>query len=308
MSETKSKKRVGILRGGTGRQYHYSLQKGGDIISCVCDHLADKYKTCDILIDKNHIWHLNGAPINPGDLINKIDIAWNTTHPSFSNILESLNIPHISTPAFPAGLQNSKELLREHMKRIDLPMPRSLVLPLYQKDFDGPREKYAIKKAKEIFEKFGAPWVVKSFTEDSNMAIHLAKTFPELVRAIEDGVSREKSILVEEFVTGKIASTHSIPEFRGEEIYIFPLVNTFGIFSSEEKENLYTLARRMHEHLGAKHYLKSDFVLNPRGRIYLLQIETTPDLKSGSQFEEVCESAGAKMHQVVEHMLEQATS
>ncbi|MFA6520672.1 MAG: hypothetical protein WCT44_03645 [Candidatus Paceibacterota bacterium] len=303
--QSDTKKRVGILRGGSGREYHYSLQKGGDIISHIAENLGDKYKTFDILIDKNHIWHFNGVPISPSDLVNKIDIAWNTTHPSFSNILDSLSIPHISTPSFPATLQNSKELLREHMKELGVPMPRSIVLPLYQKDFDGPIEKYPMKKAKEVFEKFSSPWIVKSFTPDSNMGIHLAQTFPELVAAIEDGVMHGKSILVEEFISGKIASLHTVPRFRGEDIYTFPLGNTFGIFSSEEKEQLMKLAQDLHVHLGAKHYLKSDFVMNPRGKIYLLQIESTPDLKPDSHFSQVCLSVGAQPHQIVEHILEQ---
>ena len=299
-------KRVGILRGGAGRHYATSLQKGGEVISHIFENLKDKYKPVDIFIDKNHIWHCGGVPINPGDLINKIDIAWNVAHPSLSSILDSLSIPHISTPAFSSTLENSKELLREHMRKIGLEMPRSIVLPVYQKDFDGPRERYAIKKAKEVFEKFSSPWIVKSFTEDSNMAIHLAKTFPELVNAIEDGAKHEKSILVEEFIAGKVASVHTIPKYRGEDIYTFPLGNSFGNFSAGEKEILSHVAKDLHRHIGAKHYLKSDFVLNSHGRVYLLQIESIPDLKSDSHFSQVCESVGAKMHHVVEHILEQA--
>jgi len=298
-------KRVGILRGGSGKHYASSLQKGGDIISSITDNLGNKYQVFDVLVDKDHIWHFKGMPVTPSDLGNKVDVIWNTSHPSLSNILDSLSIPHISTPSFSSTLENSKELLREHMKEIGVQMPRSVILPVYQHDFDGPREKYSIKKAKEIFEKFSSPWIVKSFTEDSNMAIHLAKTFPELVNAIEDGVNHKKSILVEEFIAGKVASMHSVPMFRGEDFYTFPLGNSFGIFSSEEKEILSRVAKDLHKHIGAKHYLKSDFVLNSRGKVYLLQIESMPDLKRDSHFSQVCESVGAKMHHVIEHILKQ---
>jgi D-alanine-D-alanine ligase-like ATP-grasp enzyme len=94
--------------------------------------------------------------------------------------------------------------------------------------------------------------------------------------------------------------------FRGEDIYTFPLGNSFGNFSAEEKEILTQVAKDLHKHIGAKHYLKSDFVLNSRGKVYLLQIESMPDLKPDSHFSQVCESVGAKMHYVVEHILEQA--
>ena len=298
-------KRVGILRGGAGEHYALSLKKGGELISHIVEHLSHKYKVQDILIDKDYIWHINGVPVSPGDLVHKVDVVWNTSHPSFANILESLSIPNVGNGSFSGVFQNSKEMLRKHMAQIGVVMPRAIVLPVYQKDFDGPRERYAIKKAKEVFEKFGSPWIVKSFTPDANMAIHLAKTFNELVVSIEDGVKHGKSILVEEFIVGKVASVHSVPNFRGEVMYVFPPVNVFGELASSEKERLSSLARTLHHHIGAKHYLKSNFVLNKRGKIYLLDLEFTPNLKSFSHFSQACESVGAKMHHVVEHILEQ---
>lgn len=304
MSEVKTKKRIGILRGGTGKHYASSLKKGGEIILHISENLGGKYKPIDILIDKDYIWHCGGIPVNPGDLVHKVDIIWNTSHPSFSSILDSLSIPNISASSFSSALENSKDMLREHMKQIGVQVPRSVVLPVYQKDFDGPRERYAIKKAKEVFEKFSAPWIVKSFTEDSNMGMHVAKTFPELVDSIEDGVRHNKSILVEEFIAGKIATVHSVPQFRNQDIYTFPLGNSFGSFSPAEKEKLNNLAKDLHQHIGARHYLKSDFVLTPRGKVYLLQIDGMPDLKPDSHFSQVCESVGVKTHHVIEHILE----
>jgi D-alanine-D-alanine ligase-like ATP-grasp enzyme len=281
-------KRVGVLRGGTGKQYATSLQKGGEVISCIFENLADKYKTFDILIDKDGVWHLNGIPILPSGLAQKVDVVWNTSHPSFSNILDSLSIPNINAGDFSSILQNNKNLLREHLKNIDIEMPRYIISP---------------KNAQEVFEKFPAPWIVKFLNE-----IKVVKTFDELAEIIKD----KEDVIVEEFIPGKIASMHSVPGFRMGDlpaqtggIYTFPLVNSFGIFSKEEKEKLATVTKKLHKHIGVKHYLKSDFVLTPRGKIYLLQINGTPNLKSNSHFSEVCESVGAKTHHVVEHILEQ---
>jgi hypothetical protein len=299
-------KKVGILRGGAGEHYASSLRKGGEIISHIFENLSEKWMPVDILIDREGIWHINGIPISPADLMHRVDVVWNMAHPGASVILDNFSIPNVSHGSFSSALENSKEILREHMGKIGVQMPRSVILPLYQKDFDGPRERYAIKKAKEVFEKFPSPWIVKSFMPDSNMGIHLAKTFNELAGAIEDGVKHEKSILIEEFIAGKVASVHSVPHFRGQDIYTFPLGNSFGIFSADEKEKLTALAKDLHTHIGAKHYLKSDFVLSPRGKVYLLGIESTPDLKKDSHFSQVCESVGAETHQVIEHILEQA--
>jgi D-alanine-D-alanine ligase-like ATP-grasp enzyme len=304
MSEIKEniKKRIGVLRGGAGKRYHSSLKKGGDIISHIYENLGDKYKPIDILVDKDYIWHFNGIPINPSELVNKVDIVWNTSHQSFSNILESLSILTIGSGSFLGALINNRDMLRAHIKSIGVYMPRHIVLPLYQEDFDGPREKYAIKKAKQIFEKFGAPWIIKSYTPDSNMGMHIAKTFPQLVDSIEDGVNHEKSIVIEEFIEGKPSAVHSIFGLRGEDVYIMPPSD----FNSLEKEKIIDIAKNLHQHLGAKHYLKFDFTLHPKRGIFLTNLDFIPDLRPGSHFDQSCESIGAKMHHVVEHILERA--
>lgn len=276
MEEKINKKRIGILRGGTGENYQSSLNKGGIIIAHIAENLEDKYKTSDILVDQDGIWHFSGVPINPDGLVNKVDVIWNTSHPSLGNILDSLSIPNVSQESFSSALQNSREMLREYMKKIGVSIPRSILSP---------------KSAREVLEKFPAPWRV----EDK-----LVKTFPELIELIENN----KNILVEEFILGKVVSLHSVAGFRGEDVYTFPPVNVFGDISLNEKEKLVSLTKDLHNHIGARHYLKSDFLLNSRGKIYLLDFESTLNLKPHSHFAQACESVGVRMHHVLEHILE----
>ncbi len=300
-------KRVGILRGGEGSYYHSSLKRGGDILSYIFENLGEKYKTLDIFIDKDNVWHLNGMPIRIADLSKKVDMVWNVSHPTISITLNSFGIPHVGANAFSHVLgSDSKHTLRGEMAKFGVSMPRSVIIPVYQKDFDGPRERYAIKKAKEVFEKFSSPWIVRSYTTESGMGIHFAKTFPELIHSIEDGVKHGVSILVEEFISGKVASVHSVPGFRGKSFYVFPPVGIFGILSQQEKDKLALLSNDLHYHLGIKHYLKSNFILSKSGKVYLFDLECTPNLKPYSHFAQACESVGAKMEDVVEHILEQA--
>jgi len=295
-------KKMGIIRGGGGEDYEKSLKKGGEIISYLNENLDDKYKVVDILVDKKGVWHVNGFPIILSDLMNKVDLVWNTSSCPSTFLINNFSIPNIYDSRFLNSLKQNKEMLRKHMKSIGIKMPSYLLLPVYQEDFDGDKNKYIIKKAKEIHEKFGAPWIVKTFIFDSNMAIHLAKNFPELVNAIEDGVKHEKSILVEEFIDGKTDSIHSVSYFRGEDIYIFPTKN----FISSEKEKIINLIKSIHKHLGIKYYLKSDFIFHPKKGFFLTDIDFLPDLRKGSHFEQSCEYVGAKMHHVIEHILNKA--
>ena len=297
-----SLKRVGIIRGGGGENYSSSLRRGGDVISHISENLGDKYKTFDILVDKGGTWHINGIQISPADLVHKVDVVWNTAEPGIATMLDNFSIANVGNNSFCFALENNNDILKEYIKNIGVEMPRSIILPVFQKDFDGSRERYSIKKAKEVFEKFSSPWVVKSFTPDSNMGIHVAKTFDELVGAIEDGVKHKKSILVEEFIVGSPSVAHSIGDFRGEDVYVLPPEN----LTKPEKENIVALTKKLYKHLNAKHYLKFDFTLNPKKRIFLTNISFIPDLRVGSHFEKSCESIGAKLHHIVEHMLNKA--
>ncbi len=324
------KKRVGILRGGNSADYEKSIKQGGEVLSFILENLSDKYQPVDILIDKDDVWHIAGKPVLPADLIQKVDIVYNTSGPAFAQILESFSIPHVSLSPFSKIFENSRELLKEHLVGMDLPMPKYLVIPAFQEDFDGREGSFAIKKAKEVHEKFGAPWIVKTLTPDESAGpvrgregsqrpsasngtgIHVAKTFPELVDAILDISRHGKSILVEELIAGKNAFMHTVRGFRGSparnashsdagvDIYVFPA----GNFSKEQKINLEEAAKNLHRHLGATHYLKSNFVVHPKRGIFLTSIEFSPDFKKDSHLQKSCESVGAKMEHLLEHILE----
>lgn len=309
MSEGFNKIRVGILRGGTGEEYGKSIEQGGELLQFITEHLNEKYKTVDILVDRDGIWHIHGLPIKPSDLVHKVDLVWNTAHPSLSNTLNSFSLPTIGHEAFLSGLENNHDLLRAHAKVPGMQIPRSIILPTFQEDIDGSRAEYPILKAKEVHAKFGAPWLVKSYNQDPDMGIHVAKTFGELVSAIDDGVNHGDSILVQEFITGRDASVYSVPNFRNQELYTFPVVNEKDgshNFSLKEKEKILEIARSLHRILRAKHYLKSNLIITPSGKVYLSGIESNLDLTKESHFRKACDAVGTKIHNVVEHILGQS--
>lgn len=302
----KNMKKVGVLRGGK-YDYENSIQKGGEIISHVFDKLSDKYKVLDIFVDKDNIWHFNGKQIQPAELMHKVDVVWNVSHPGFSNVLQSFSIPVVGHENFSNFIGESRNLLEEHMKKVDVKMPRHFIIPPYQKDFDGEEYKFIIKKAKEVHQKFSAPWIVRSFINNSSVGIHVAETFPELEKAIQDCVNHGASILVEELISGKNAFMHTVSGFRNEDVYSFPCLTAGRLlanFSKDEKEKLVNLSKDLHKHLHTAHYLKSNFVLHPKRGIFLTSVEFSPDLKDNSHFHKTCESVGTKSQDVVKHVLD----
>jgi hypothetical protein len=305
---------VGILRGGEWENYKKSLDDGRKLISHIFENLSNEWKPIDILIDKEGIWHFGGLPIEPAKLINKVKVIWNTSHPSYSKVLQDLSVPDVGINHF-SKLLTSNELLKDHMKKIGVNMPRSFILPVYQEDFDGPLEKYITQKAREVFNKFSSPWIVKPLTEDLNVDIHLANTFPELMEAIADCIKYKKSILIEEFIFGRKIFTHLVSGFRKENIYIFPpiekrdeIIISPGKFSHLEKEKLMRLVKKIFSHINASQYLKLDFILHPSRGFFLTNVEFHPNLNKDSCFNMSCESVGTKTHDVVDHILKEASN
>ena len=115
----------------------------GEIISFISENLSDKYKPVDILIDQNGVWHVAGIPTEPTELMHRIDVVWNTSHPSFSWTLKDLSIPSVGVSPMFHALRGSREMLREHMQKIGIHLPQHLILSAYQADLDGSVERYA---------------------------------------------------------------------------------------------------------------------------------------------------------------------
>jgi D-alanine-D-alanine ligase-like ATP-grasp enzyme len=293
-------KRVGVLRGGTADSYDSSIAEGAHMLRHLAEKFADKYKPVDIFIDKEGIWHIGGVPTKPWDLADKVDVVWDTLGSNVSAVLDNVGIPRTGRGASSYMLENNRELLAGTLQSLGIKMPRHIILPAYQKDFDGEADKYVIKKAQEIHGKWGAPWIVRSLNKIPSMGIHVAQTYPQLIEALEDGVKHGDSILIEESISGKSIPVHSLSNFRKKDVYVFPLDKV----SNADREKVYSLAEELHRHLGAKHYLYSNFVLHPRGTIYITEISFMPDLTEGSHLSQTAESIGAKLEHLVEHILE----
>jgi D-alanine-D-alanine ligase-like ATP-grasp enzyme len=310
--EIKIQKRVGVLRGGTSGNYEASLREAGDLMIYIFENLSDKWKPIDIFIDCNEVWHIKGIPIKPIELQQKVDVVWDTTNSNASVILERLGVKRVGINSFSSLLQTHRPLLEEYLKNVGVNMPKSIILPSYQKDFDGPKEQYALKKAQEIFKKFTSPWIIRAYPVDVNTGVRVAKTFTELTNAIEDAMLYRPSILVEELIPGKTVSIHSLAGFRDKEIYSLPLisvtkgnVNLSEDFSEEEKVKFLNTVKDIYKHLGATYYLNSNFVLHPTRGIYLTSVCFSPNLRD-SHFLYSCDSIGLKPYEVFDYILRRA--
>lgn len=293
-------KKVGVIRGGK-KHYEASIKEGGELISHLISFSSHKFRPVDILIDKAGFWHASGLPVKVSELKEKADAFWDTTRSDAYMFLEDPAVVNVSG-GYSSFSGDTRKAFGEHLKKTGIKIPRHVVFPAYQKDFDGQVEDFITRKVTEVLEKFSPPWRVRLFPGNPKAGARLVKTAPELAQALAEGVKYEKSILVEEFINGPLIPSHSVLGFRSKDVYVFPSIEKVVV----DKEKLYSLAKDLHECVPGAYYVNSGFVLNPQKGVYLVELEFSPDLGENSHFSESCKAIGVRTHNVIEHILEQS--
>ena len=325
--------KVGVIRGGISSEYEVSLKTGANVLAHLrSDALNSKYKTVDILIDRDGLWHLGGVPTTMENILNLVDVVFNALHGDFGEdgklqqILDQWGIPYTGSGAFASALGYNKALAKEEFDKLGINTAKHILFPAYQKDFDGSLEDYAETKAKKVWETMPPPWIVKPLTSGSSMGVHVCKTYPELVRAFNVGLNQQVSLIVEEMIEGKEATVAVVDQFRGQKNYVLPPIeirvpktSAFfdyeakytgiaqeicpGNFSNDEKRELERLASLIHTGLNLSHYSRSDFIIHPKRGIFALEVNTLPGLTDESLTPKALYSVGATMPEFIDHIL-----
>ncbi len=312
--------RVGVIRGGVNNEYDMSLATGAHVLASLHgDILKDKYQAIDLLIDRDGVLHYRGLPISIDKINDKVDVIFNALHGSFGQdgklqqILDHWHIPYTGSGIFPHSMGYNRRLARERFNSLDIKTPQHVLLPLYQSDFDGPVDEYAMSRAKMVWNKMPAPWVVKPVSGNT-MGIHVCKTYDDLVRAIRDGVAHGVGIIVEEMITGREAHVGVINNFRNQKMYTLPPVEVRsdgkhiypGKFTSGEKEELANLAALIHQEFHLDHYSNVKFIVHPLKGVYAINVNTLPSLADGDIWHKSIDSVGGTMPGFIDHIIDMA--
>lgn len=217
--------RVGVIRGGSSnRHYSRSISDGSIILRALREHI--EYSAYDILIDKKEVWHLDGVPIVPSQLIHKIDIAISTIdEPLEKNgfvdkIMSSLGIKCIYTPKdslrgyIPhhiakeinaAGVRNSKF--------IQTPEYHNSLLGTIHNTFSPPYTVGFVNK-----------WGDTGYLFDATNLDDVVDIFTYHQKP-EDG-----EYMIEEYVAGDEWAVTVVPDFRGAKYFTLHPVYTETIY------------------------------------------------------------------------------
>ncbi|KKW09561.1 MAG: hypothetical protein A2665_01920 [Candidatus Zambryskibacteria bacterium RIFCSPHIGHO2_01_FULL_46_30] len=291
-----SKIRVAVLRGGPSSGYESSLKTGEHILSTLRD-MSEVYEPVDILISKDGEWHRGGLAYEPHRALEHSDVVWNALHGSYGEdgqvqrLLEGLQIPFTGSSAVASVFAMDKDMAKVLYCQHGLLSPESSIIT--EEDFDDNRLIH-------IFRTYLHPVVVKPALGTASLGIRLAHTFQELKEAVKATFSHSRKALVEEHVQGAEASCVVIEKAKGEKLYA--LIPT-GQNTTEQNKRIEEMSRIAHGALGMRHYSNSDFILTPKGKIYILETNALPVFHKDSLLNQSLHATGWRSRDFIDHVI-----
>ncbi|MHB0977965.1 MAG: D-alanine--D-alanine ligase family protein [Minisyncoccota bacterium] len=322
---SQDKIRVGVLRGGPSHEYDVSLQTGEHVLSLLRD-MSHIYEPVDIFISKEGDWHYSGLKTSPQKALQHTDVVWNALHGAYGEdgqvqkILQGLRVPFTGSLAVPSALAMNKEMAKDIFLRHSLLTPKHEIIT--EENFNDEILIYILKN-------YMHPVIVKPANSGSSVGVALAHGLKELKESIKQAFNLSKKVLVEEHIKGKEATCCVIENARGEKFHALipieiqkPKENKLfdydakysgktrelcpGTFSTKENKQIEQIAKRAHEVLGLSHYSRSDFMITPKGRIYILETNSLPGFTRNSLFPVALKATGWQPKDFVHHVIQLA--
>ncbi|TSC70777.1 MAG: D-alanine-D-alanine ligase [Parcubacteria group bacterium Gr01-1014_46] len=318
--------RIGVIRGGPSNEYEVSLLGGAHVLEL----LSETHRPIDIFISKDGSWHMHGVEKSPEKILKNVDVVWNALHGQYGEdgklqeLLAHHGVKHNGSGKYSSALAMNKWLTKEHLKNFGIKTPTYALV----------RQTDDLKaKSKEIFNSIPGPLVVKPTQGGSSLGIKIVNTYVDFYNALYEVLSLQSDALVEEFIVGKEATVGVIENFRNSKTYSLPPVEIRykgensnkekdtdfwdynskyngesqeicpGNFTAKEKREMEALATLVHDHLGLRHYSRSDFIVSPKRGVYFLEVNTLPGMAKNSLFPLALKSVGSSVKDFLHHVL-----
>lgn len=296
-----SRIRVAVLRGGASSAYEDSLKTGSYVLSLLRE-LPEAYDPVDVFISRTGEWHRGGLVEEPHKILSRTDLVWNALHGEYGEsgtlqqMLESLKVPFTGSGFAASAFAHNKEMAKHLYRLHGLRTPESAVITSEMTD----------EELVKIFRTYLHPVVVKPARGIRAIGVSLAHTFHELRDAVKKCFQHSPKVLVEEYVSGTVASAHVIEGGRGEALHALLPVHLETHYRRvrplpEQNRQMEEMAKRAHEALGLRHYSASDFVVTPRGKIYILETNSQPVFHEDSLLHRSLEGSGWKPRDFADH-------
>jgi D-alanine-D-alanine ligase len=304
--------RIGVLMGGRSSERDVSLRTGAAVHRALCRRGYDA-----VAIDV--------GPTLSRDLQDqKIAIAFLALHGpggedgAMQGFLETLGIPYTGSGIQASAVGMHKVTTKTILAAHRIPVPPGTVIKRGEKVSSA----QALKKAKLRW-----PVVVKPASEGSTIGVTIVKKPSQWNEALALAHRYDRDAMVEAYIPGHEV-TVSLLGRPGDAPLVLPAVEIvapggfYDFAAKYEKgktqylcpapltaavtKEIRTLALRTYQVMGCAGAVRVDFRITPRGRPYVLEINTVPGMTETSLLPMAAKQAGIEYDDLTERILESA--
>lgn len=299
------KARVAVVMGGASTEREVSISSGRAIAAAL---LRLDYEVVTLDFDANFVKAV--VEIAP-------DVVFNALHGAggedgtIQGVLDWLRLPYTGSDLRSCALAMDKHLTKKLLSAEGLPTPAWDTF-----DFEG-------GTLPLLPGSLNLPLVVKPRAEGSSTGVSLVRTHEEWSRAMIELSNGRSTILAEEYVAGRELSCGVLFESALPVVEILPQGAEFYDYAAKYApggsrhetparidddlaHRLQMLALSTHRLLGLRDYSRTDFMVTPGGRPYILEINALPGMTPTSLVPEECAAAGIAFDALVERLVRAA--
>ncbi|MBI1619117.1 D-alanine--D-alanine ligase [Aquamicrobium zhengzhouense] len=304
-----ARKHVAVLMGGFSSERPVSLSSGN---ACADALEAQGYQVSRIDVGRDVSSVL--AEVRP-------DVAFNALHGPFGEdgtiqgILEYLEIPYTHSGVLASALAMDKQLAKEVVKAVGVPVAESMVMSRFDIGSEHP---------------MAAPYVVKPVNEGSSFGVVIVKEDqsnpPQVIGSSEWKYG--DTVMVERYVYGRELTCAVMGDQALGVTEIVPLGHAFYDYDSKYVaggskhecpakvspfiyQKIQTLALKAHQAIGCRGVSRSDFRFDDRhsenGELIWLEVNTQPGMTPTSLVPEIAAAAGYSFGELLSWMVEDAS-
>lgn len=304
--------RIGVLMGGQSSERDVSLRTGAAVHRALCRRGYDA-----VMIDV-------GRTLSRDLQDQKISLVFLALHGpggedgSIQGFLETLGIPYTGSGIQASAVGMHKETTKTILAAQGIPVPAGIVI----KRGENVSGAQALRKGKLRW-----PVVVKPASEGSTIGVTIVKKRAQWNEALALAHKYDRDAMIEAYIPGHEV-TVSLLGRQAQAPLVLPAVEIvapggFYDFSAKYEKGrtqylcpaplsatitkqIEAMALRTYEVLGCAGAARVDFRITPRGRPYVLEINTVPGMTETSLLPMAAAQAGIGYEELTERILESA--
>lgn len=318
-------KRIGVFMGGISTEREVSLRSGYAIYNALkgrgydavgilinSDSFVNSKETVKQHTDLSESSFIECIASQICEILRKeaIEVAFLALHGgygengSIQGMLEVLGIPYTGSGVLASALAMDKEVSKKIFLYHDIPVAEFVVL-------NKGHETKSIE--------FDLPWVVKPASEGSSIGVSIVKDEKNFQKALEIAFSFGSRVIVEKFIEGKeihvgILNNRVLGgvEVRpSQEFYNYDAKYKTGLteyilppeIDTEVYRKAQDIALSAHLALGCKGATRVDLIVDSRGHVYVLEVNTIPGMTETSLLPKIASLAGLDFTGLIEEIL-----